>query len=118
MKCTKCECSANCVLLMHLGKEQCPISNTEPLSKSFNYLGGKLVIEDHDVTITVPVLAVSTGDEVEIQAAANLIGPYKLPDDCDQISVIVWIRADYMFKKPVQIRIPHYVSITDPNEVF
>ena len=76
-----------------------------------------MFIEDHDVTITVPELAVSRGDKVKVQAAASLTGPYKLPDDCDPASVFVWIWANYMFKKPVQIRIPHCVSITNLDEV-
>ena len=103
---------------MHLDKEQCPISNMKPLSKSFNNSGGELFIKDHDVTITVPTYAVSTGDEVEVQAAASLTGPYKLPDDCSPVSIFVWMGADYIFKKPVRIRIPHCVPTTYPNDSF
>ena len=106
------------MLFIHLGNEEFLISDTELLSKMFDHNGGVLIIEEHDVTITVPELAISEGDKVEVKAAANLIGPYKLPDEYDQISVMVWMGADYMFKKPVHIRIPHCVSITDPNEAF
>ena len=98
--------------------EECPISNYKPLSKSFDHNGGVLIIEDHDVTITVPELAVAKGDKVEVQAAAGLIGPYKIPSDCSPVSVFVWMGANYMFKKPVRIRIPHCASITDSNDAF
>ena len=93
----------------------CPISDY-PFSKKINHYGGKLTIEEHDVTITVPVLAVSRGDEVKIQAVASLIGPYQLPDDYEPISVYVWIAANYMFKKPVRITIPHFTSIGNLDE--
>ena len=101
-------------------KEECPISDCKPLLKIFDHNGGVLKIKDHDITITVPELAISRGGIVEIRAAAGLIGPYKLPIDCSPVSVIIWIEADYLFKKPVHIKIPlpHCVSITDPNEIF
>ena len=96
----------------------CPINGCKPLSKVFDHHGGKMTIEEHDVTITVPELAVSRGEEVEIQAVASLIGPYKLPDDYYPISVFVWVGADYIFKKPVRITIPHFASIKDLDESF
>ena len=94
------------------------MSNTEPLSKLFDHRGGKLIIEDHDVTITVPTLAVSRGEKVEVKVAVSLIGPYKLPNDCNPVSVFVWIWANYIFRKPVHIRIPHFASVTNSDEVF
>ena len=99
-------------------KEECPISDFKPISKTFDHNGGTLIIKEHNVTITVPALAVSEGDKVEVQAAASLIGPYKLPDDCSPISVFVWMGANYMFKKPIRIRIPHFASVTDSNDAF
>ena len=99
-------------------KEECPISGFKPISKTFDHNGGILIIKEHDVTITVPALAVSEGEKVEVQAAAGLIGPYKLPDDYNPVSVFVWMGADYVFKKPVKIRIPHFASVTDLDEVF
>ena len=99
-------------------KEECPISSIKPISKTFDHNGGILIIKEHDVTITVPTLAVSEGEKVEVQAAASLIGPYKLPDDCNPVSVFVWMGADYVFKKPVKVRIPHFASVTELDEVF
>ena len=106
------------VILVCTVNEECPINNCKRLSKTFDRLGGELILEDHDITITVPELAVSKGDKVEIQIAASLIGPYKLPDDCEPISVFVWMGANYMFRKPIQVRIPHCFYVTDSDEVF
>ena len=98
-------------------EEVCPISDSVPLSKIFDHHGGALMIEDHDVNITVPELAVSKGETVEVQAVASLVGPYKLPDDCDPVSVFVWIAADYVFKQPVKITMPHFASLEQLNDL-
>ena len=105
-------------MFVYSAMEECPISNCKPLSKLFDHHGGNLIIHDHDVTITIPEQAISKGDKVEVQAAASVIGSYKLPDEYDPVSAFVWIWAEYMFRKPVQIRIPHCISITDSNEIF
>ena len=98
-------------------EEVCPISDSVPLSKIFDHQGGALMIEDHNVNIAVPELAVSKGETVELQAVASLVGPYKLPDDCDPISVFVWIAADYVFKQPVKITIPHFASLEQLDDL-
>ena len=105
--------TAYIAIAVYYCKEVCPISDSVPLSRTFDHNGGVLMIEDHDVTITVPELAVAKGEKVEIQAVASLVGPYKLPDDCDPVSVFVWIGADYVFKQPVKITIPHFASFFD-----
>ena len=92
-------------------EEKCPISECKLLSKTFDHHGGELIIEEHDVNIAVPELAVFEGVKVEIQAAASLTGPYRLPDDCNLVSVFVWIGANYRFKRPVKITVPHFACI-------
>ena len=106
---------ATYVLLLHLcsGEETCPISEYNSLSKIFDHHGGELIIEEHDVTITIPELAISKGEKVKVRAVASLIGPYQLPDGYDLVSVFVWIGADYRFRKLVKITIPHFASIKD-----
>jgi len=96
----------------------CPISGLIPSSKTFDHHGGVLIIEEHDITITVPELAVSKGEEVNLQAVTSLVGPYKIPDDYDPISVFVWIGADYRFKKPIKITIPHFAFIENLDDIF
>ena len=88
------------------------------LSKTFDHNGGELIIEEHDVTITIPELAISEGDKVEVQAIVSLTGPYQLPDGYDLVSVFVWIEADYRFRKLVKITIPHFASIENLDQRF
>ena len=97
-------------------REECPIKNCKPLSQIFDHHGGKLIIAEHDVTITVPELAVPKGEKVEVKAVASLIGPFKLPEDYVCVSVFVWIGSDYRFKKQVKIRIPHFASIGNSDD--
>ena len=94
-------------------EEKCPISECKLLSKTFDHHGGELIIEEHDVTIAVPKLAVFEGVKVEMQAAASLTGPYELPDDCSLVSVFVWIGANYRFTKPVKVTVPHFARNKD-----
>ena len=95
------------------------ISNPVPmLSQTFDHHGGELIIEDHDITITVPQLAVSEGDKAEVQACASLIGPYKLPDGYELVSEFVCIEADYRFSKLVKVTIPHFADIENSDQSF
>ena len=88
------------------------------LVKTFDHHGGKLIIEDHDITIDVPQSAVLEGDEVTVQAFASLTGPYVLPDGYELVSVFVCIEADYMFNKLVRITIPHFAVIDNLDQSF
>ena len=104
---------------MYTDEEVDLISDPVPvLSKTFDYHGGDLIIEEHDVTVIVPELAVAEGDEVEVQAIVSLTGPYKLPDGYDLVSVFVWIEADYRFRKLVKITIPHFACIENLDQRF
>ena len=95
------------------------ISNPVPLSsQTFDHHGGKLMIEDHGITIAIPQLAVSEGDEVDVRACASLTGPYMLPDGYELVSVFVCIEADYMFNKLVRITIPHFAAIENLDQSF
>ena len=87
-------------------------------SATFDHHGGELIIEEHDVTITVPELAISEGEKVQVRAVASLTGPYQLPDGYDLVSVFVWIEADYRFRKLVKITIPHFASIENLDQRF
>ena len=110
--------------IMYTGEEvhliNINISDPVPLilSKTFDHHGGELIIEEHNVTITVPELAVSEGDEVVVRAIVSLTGPYKLPDGYDLVSVFVWVGADYRFRKLVKVTIPHFASIENLDQKF
>ena len=98
----------------------CPFSdpgwNVTVLSQKFDHTGGILHISDHDIDIVIPELAISIGDVAEVQAAAVLAGPYRMPSGYDPISVTVWVRASYKFNKLIRINIPHCVIINDPQD--
>ena len=95
------------------------INNPVPmLAKTFDHRGGELIIEDHGITIAVPELAVSEGDEVDIRACASLTGPYMLPDGYELVSVFVCIEADYVFNKLVRVTMPHFAAIENLDQSF
>ena len=104
-----------CTYVGYLGEEEMPVIIS---SATFDHHGGKLIIKEHDVTITVPELAISEGDKVEIRAIVSLTGPYQLPDGYDLVSVFVWIEADYRFRKLVKVTIPHFASIENLDQRF
>ena len=88
------------------------------LSKTFDHHSGELIIEDHDITIAVPQLAISEGDKVNVQACASLTGPYLLPDGYELVSVFICIEANYRFSKLVRITIPHFAAIESLDQSF
>ena len=95
------------------------MSNPVPmLEETFDHHGGKLIIEDHGITIDVPQSAVSEGEEVTVQAFASLTGPFVLPDGYQLVSMFVCIEADYMFNKLVRITIPHFAAIKNLDQSF
>ena len=84
-----------------------PCWNTTILSRQFDHNGGTLVIEEHDITITIPHLAIAQGDTVEVYAAAAILAPYQLPAGYDPVSVFVWLGGNYVFKKMIKVIVPH-----------
>ena len=99
----------------------CPFAdpqwNVTVQSHRFDHNGGTLHIQEHDIDIVIPQHAISMGDVVEVQAAAILSGPYKMPSRYDPISVTVWVGASYRFKKLIKITIPHCVIINGPQDI-
>ena len=99
----------------------CPFAdpqwNVTVLSHKFDHNGGTLHIHEHDIDIVIPQHAISIGDVVEVQAAAILSGPYKMPSRYDPISVTVWVGASYKFNKLIKIIIPHCAIINGPQDI-
>ena len=75
-----------------------------------------MVIEEYGLTVTVPKGAIDH-HYVEIQAAASLLGPFDIPDDYHPVSPYVWIAADYIFKKQLQIDIEHHADVTNLKDI-
>lgn len=84
----------------------------------FDSEGGELSLDEHSVTLTIPKGAVAEGDEVQVQAAASLIGPYIIPDGLYPVSVYAWIGASYKFRKPVQIQIEHHAALSQHEDIL
>ena len=110
------------ILILHSlivkSTEICPLLDSNIMSHYFETEGGKLLINEHCVTITVPRGAIAEGDKVEIKAAASLIGPYIIPKGFYPVSAYVWVGADYMFKKQIQVQIEHHVMLSRPEDVL
>ena len=86
------------------------------MDKYFDAEGDKLLIGKNSVTITVPKGAVAKGDQVQIQAAASLIGPYIIPEGYHPVSAFVWIGASYTFKKHVLVEIEHHAALSQQED--
>jgi len=91
-------------------REKCLLSDCHITSKMFDYEGGELLIKEHSVKVTVPNEAIDRGYKVQIEAAASLFGPFKIPDGYYPISAYVWIGTCSKFiKKPLKVEIEHDV---------
>jgi len=88
------------------------------MSHCFDSEGGKLVIDEHSITITIPKGAIAEGKRVQIQAAASLIGPYIIPEGYHPVSAYVWIGASYKFRKQVQVQIEHHAALSQPEDIL
>lgn len=95
-----------------VSKEQCPFKYSNIVSRKFSSDGGVMIIEEYGVTVTVPKGAIEDHC-VEIQAAASLFGPFVIPDDYHPVSPYVWIAADYVFEKQLQVDIEHHADIAN-----
>ena len=89
----------------------------QTVSKMFDHNGGELLIKEHAARITVPNGAIEKDTEVQIEAAASLLGPFIIPEDYDPISAYVWIGACYDFKKQLMIEIEHDIVVSDETNV-
>ena len=111
------------IVLFIIGKpvikntEPCPLFNSNIVAKCFDNEGGKLLIDEHSVIITIPKGAIAVGDQVQIQAAASLIGPYIIPEAFHPVSAFVWIGASYTFEKKVQVQIEHHAVLSHPEDI-
>ena len=47
-----------------------------------------------------------------------MIGPYIIPKGFHPVSAYVWIAANYIFKKEVQIQIEHHAVLSHPEDIL
>ena len=81
---------------------------------TFDQNGGQYTSQYHDIRITVPKGAIKKHAVVELQVKVTLHGPYTFPDEKRPISPIVWVgmSPNIKFKRPIEIRIPHFAEIS------
>ena len=83
----------------------------------FGYDGGKLIISEHAVKVTIPTGAIDKGCKVQIKAAASLFGPYIIPECYYPISAYVWIGSCYEFKKKLKVEIEHDIVLLEKRNI-
>ena len=98
-------------------QEPCPLPDTDITSEHFTNAGGVVVIEKYGVKVTVPNGAIEDHHIVEIQAASSLYGPFNIPNDRCPVSAYVWIGANYVFKKVIEIEFEHHADISNSKNI-
>ena len=76
-----------------------------------------MFIEKYAVKVNVPSGAIDEHHEVEIQAAASLLGPFGIPNGCHPVSPYVWIGANYSFKKLIKLEFEHHAVISNSEYI-
>ena len=106
-----------CTSVVFDNNEKCPLKDCLIISRMFDYNGGELEIKEHGVKVTVPIGAIDKDCEAQIEVAASLLGPFMIPEDYYPISVYVWIKACYKFKKKLMVEMEHDIVVTKETDV-
>ena len=77
-----------------------------------SHYGKQIIIENHNITITIPKGAIEKGVTVEIAVAASCFASFSLSKDYHCISPYLWIGANYDFKKSLIIEMEHHAAIS------
>ena len=66
----------------------------------------------HNFSIRIPKGALKKKGTVEIQIGLAIHGPFTFPEQCCNVSPILWLCSipDTKFRKPIQITLPHCVT--------
>ena len=77
-----------------------------------DYNALEYTIEDHDITLRIPMGAVAKGEKIHIEIGITMYGPFTFPEKTQPISPIVWlcIQEDVKLKKPFQLVLPHFLT--------
>jgi len=86
------------------------------LQRCTNY-GETIEVQDHNATVKIPQGTIEKGYTVEVEVAASLFGPHKLPKGYTRISPFVWIGASYSFKKPLKIEVEHHAVVAKEADI-
>jgi len=98
-----------------MNKEKCPLPDSPIVSMVFDYTGGVLIVEEHDVRVTIPHGAIEVGQKIQIEVSADLFGNFVVPESYQPISAYVWIGACYKFKKQLEIEVEHWAVVSQQD---
>ena len=96
---------------------------------TFNQNGGKYDFR-HGVTVVVPSEAIANGENsATMLFSASLVAPvnfqndetppkYFQNDEIKQVSALVWLCMNVELKKPVQLKMPHFLKIKSIESLF
>ena len=100
---------------------KCPLANVTIISTACDHNGGILTTKD-GIKLTIPKDAIKDGDLINICTAADLYGPFVLPNSkrpTGLVSPYYWIgiAKSYHFQKPVKVELEHFAVVTacDPS---
>ena len=100
-----------------MNREECPLKDSQIVSKIFDYDGGELLIKEHAIKVTVPFRAIEYNCMVQIEAAASLFGPFTIPEGHHPISAYVWIGTCYKFKKNLTVELEHDIVVSEETDI-
>ena len=98
-------------------KEQCFLKDPEAKSAMVGEYGTQIVLDKHNITITIPKGAVEKGIIVEVTAAASFFASFSFPNDYRCISPYLWIGASYEFKKPLKVEMEHHAAVSRQKDL-
>ena len=79
--------------------------------------GGKYEVSGQGISVQIPCNALDSEAHIEVGVAIH--GAFKFPDDRKPISAIIWllVREDphFVFKKPVEIHLPHFLNLSNSD---
>ena len=85
-----------------------------------NSSGGVYYNPVHDVSLTIPVGAIPEGILITIEIGITFCGMFQFPVDVNPVSPIVWLCVQHLqsfqFQKPVEVTLPHCLSIVSSEE--
>ena len=75
-------------------------------------------IHGHDITVRIPEGAVAMGDQIYLEIAVTMYGPFEFLDNTRPISPILWLCfvEEYTLRKPFKIILPHFLYIEDEKK--
>ena len=86
-------------------------------SHTCDHRGATLSI--HDITVTIPPGAIPDEVTAHIEMGVTLYGPFKFPDNHQQVSPILWfcVQKDVKFLLPLTFRLPHVLADTSQANI-